>query len=113
MATDRIDLETGATDRVNPQTGTAPGLRTRGYESRRTFTETKAGFKTTEFMVALAAMVAILIATYVADADLGANDGWKYIAWVAVAYIVSRGLAKLGTREPYSERAETNGLRGD
>jgi hypothetical protein len=40
----------------------------------------------------------------VADADLGANEGWRYIAWVAAAYIVSRGLAKLGTREPYAER---------
>jgi hypothetical protein len=62
------------------------------------------GLKTTEFMLAIAAIVAILIATYVADADLDANDGWKYMSWVAVAYIVSRGLAKLGTREPYAER---------
>jgi hypothetical protein len=66
-----------------------------------TFTEVKAGFKTTEFLLTLAAIVAILIATYVADADLGANGGWRYASWVAVAYIVSRGLAKLGTREPY------------
>jgi hypothetical protein len=102
-----------ATDRMNLETDVAPGRRTRGYGSRRTFTETKAGFKTTEFMVALAAMVAILIATYVADADLGANEGWKYIAWVAVAYIVSRGLAKLGTREPYSDRVDTNGQTAD
>jgi hypothetical protein len=97
-----------ATDRMNLETGVAPGRRTRAYGSR-TFTETKAGFKTTEMMVAVAAIVAILIATYVADADLGANEGWKYIAWVAVAYIVSRGLAKAGTREPYSERANTDG----
>jgi len=25
------------------------------------------------------------------------------VAWVAIAYIVSRGLAKLGTREPYTD----------
>jgi hypothetical protein len=108
MATDRIDLETGAADRVNPQTGAAPGRRTRGYESRRTFTETKTGLKTTEMMVALATIVAILIATYVADADLGANEGWRYIAWVAVAYIVSRGLAKAATREPYRDRLDND-----
>jgi hypothetical protein len=95
-----------AINRTDVETGVAPGRRTRPYGSGRTFTETKAGFKTTEFMVALAAIVAILIATYVADADLGANEGWKYIAWVAVAYIVSRGLAKLGTREPYSEHLD-------
>jgi hypothetical protein len=71
---------------------------------RRTFTETKLGFKTSEFMMAVAAIVAILIATY-ADGDdtLTQNDGWRYAAWVAVAYIVSRGLAKLGVREPYTD----------
>jgi hypothetical protein len=28
------------------------------------------------------------------------------MAWVAAAYIVSRGLAKLGTREPYEDRLD-------
>ncbi|HZB71015.1 MAG: sle [Acidimicrobiales bacterium] len=71
---------------------------------RRTFTETKLGFKTSEFLVALAAMVAVLVATY-ADGDdtLTQNDGWRYAAWIAAAYIVSRGLAKLGVREPYAD----------
>ena len=71
---------------------------------RRTFTETKAGYMTTEFYFAVVAIAGILIATYVDDADLGANEGWKYATWVAVAYIISRGLAKLGTREPYTDR---------
>jgi hypothetical protein len=70
-----------ATNRTDVETGVAPGRRTRAYGSGRTFTETKAGFKTTEFVMMLAVVVAILIATYVADADLGANEGWKYIAW--------------------------------
>jgi hypothetical protein len=71
---------------------------------RGTFTETKVGYMTTEFYFAVVAIVGILIATYVDDADLGANEGWKYATWVAVAYIISRGLAKLGTREPYTDR---------
>src|SRR5918993_3729971 len=71
---------------------------------RRTFTETKAGYKTTEFALALVAIVAILIATYADNDDsLSVDDGWRYVAWVAIAYIVSRGLAKLGTREPYTD----------
>jgi hypothetical protein len=78
--------------------------RTVDYRARRPFTETKEGFKTTEFVLALAAIVAILIATYVADADLGANEGWRYMSWVAAAYIVSRGLAKAGVREPSGDR---------
>lgn len=71
-----------------------------GYRTRRTFTETRPGFMTTEFWLALAAIVAILIATYVVDADLGADEGWRYASWVAAAYILSRGLAKAATREP-------------
>ena len=75
-----------------------------GSTERHTFTEAKLGFKTSEFLVMVAAVVAVLIATY-ADGDdsLTQNDGWRYAAWIAVAYIVSRGLAKLGVREPYDE----------
>jgi hypothetical protein len=74
-----------------------------GRERRRTFTETKLGLKTSEFMFAIAMIVALVVAVYVGDADLDASDGWRYASWVAAAYIVSRGLAKLGTREPYTD----------
>lgn len=70
---------------------------------RRTFTETKIGTKTTEFALAIVMIVAIIVAVYIGDADLDAADGWRYASWVAAAYIVSRGLAKLGTREPYTD----------
>ncbi len=49
------------------------------------------------------AIVGILVATYADTSDtLTKDDGMRYAAFVAVAYIVSRGLAKLGTREPYT-----------
>ena len=85
-------------------TGSTAGAGTYRPAERRTFTETKLGFKTSEFLVMVAAVVAVLIATY-ADGDdtLTQNDGWRYAAWIAVAYIVSRGLAKLGVREPYTD----------
>jgi hypothetical protein len=76
--------------------------RTRDIDFGRTFTETKAGFKTTEFLFTIAAVVALIVATYVGDADLDATDGWRYASWVVAAYLISRGLAKLGTREPYA-----------
>ena len=70
-----------------------------------TYTETKLGFKTSEFIMMLLAIAGILIAAY-ADGDdsFTTNDGWRYASWVAAAYIVSRGLAKLGVREPYRDR---------
>jgi hypothetical protein len=92
MATQHMDFDTGVASR-----------QTERHAGRTTFTETKAGFKTTEFLLTLAAIVAILVAVYVSDADLDATDGWRYASWVAAAYIVSRGLAKLGTREPYTD----------
>ncbi len=88
------------------ETGYQPDARTTRSEPRRgyrRFTETKAGFKTTEMWLAIVAIAGILIATYVEDANLAAEDGWRYATWVAVAYILSRGLAKAGTREPYTE----------
>jgi hypothetical protein len=92
MATQHMDFDTGVASRQTDRRAV-----------RKTFTETKAGFKTTEFLLTLAAIVAILVAVYVGDADLDASDGWRYASWVAAAYIVSRGLAKLGTRQPYTD----------
>ena len=71
--------------------------------TRRTFTETRNGFKTSEFWVMLAFVVAVLLATYADEDSLARDDGWLFAAFAVVAYIVSRGLAKLATREPYNE----------
>jgi len=69
---------------------------------RQTFTETKLGVKTSEFWMMLIFAVAVIIAAYVKNGDaLNREDGWRFASFVAVAYIISRGLAKLGVREPY------------
>ena len=95
-----------ATQQTGMRADAMRGTRSSGDRLGRTFTETKAGIKTTEFLVAIAMIAAILVAAYVGDANLSANDGWRYASWVAAAYIVSRGLAKLGTGEPYDDRAD-------
>lgn len=70
---------------------------------RHTFTEAKNGFKTSEFYLTIIAIAGVLIAAYVDDNDsLSVNDGFRYASWIAAAYIISRGLAKMATREPYS-----------
>jgi hypothetical protein len=75
--------------------------------SERLSTETRRAFTTTEFWVYIAASAAILIAGLVtsagdnADDRLIAKDTWLYFAIVTAAYLVSRGLAKAGSREPY------------
>ena len=67
----------------------------------RLTTETKSSFKTSEFYVLLAAVAGVLVAAY-ADSDSFARDhAWTLVAALAIGYMISRGLAKLGNREPY------------
>ena len=75
--------------------------------TRRLVTETKASFKTTEFVAFVVVLVGILIAAAVVDqADaggLGAKQAWLYVTILTVGYMVSRGLAKSGSSQPYDE----------
>jgi hypothetical protein len=78
---------------------------------RRLSTETKAAFKTTEFFAYVAVLVGILIAGAVVDSSdaggYGARQVWLYATILTVGYMVSRGLAKSGSREPYdAERGD-------
>jgi hypothetical protein len=74
---------------------------------RRLTTETKSAFKTTEFFAFLAMTVGILIAAAVVDESnaggMGAKQAWLYVTILTVGYMVSRGLAKAGSRQPYDE----------
>jgi hypothetical protein len=73
----------------------------------RRSTETKASFKTTEFFAYLAAVVGVLIAAGVVDESnaggFGARQAWLYVTILTVGYMVSRGFAKSGSREPYTD----------
>ena len=90
-----------------PDAGTQRNGQTEPTPVRRLVTETKASFKTTEFVAFLAVLVGILIAAAVVDqADaggLGAKQAWLYVTILTVGYMVSRGLAKAGTPQPYDE----------
>ncbi len=78
---------------------------------RRLSTETKAAYKTTEFIAYVAVLVGILIAGAVSKASgyaghhdpFRADRVWLYATVVTVGYMVSRGLAKAGSRQPYDE----------
>ena len=75
--------------------------------SRRLSTETKAGPKTTEFIAYLATVAAVLIAAAMVDeknaGGFGASQAWLYVTILTLGYMLSRGLAKSGSREPYSD----------
>jgi hypothetical protein len=69
--------------------------------------ETKEFFKTSEFVVWALTVIGILIAAAVVTegdgADFAASRAWLYVAIVSAAYIVSRGIAKAGTRRGYGD----------
>jgi len=69
----------------------------RSTASRRLTTETKHALKTTEFFAMVGVIGAILIASAVSD-SLGDVRAWTLVAAVAIGYMISRGLAKSGTK---------------
>ena len=97
------------------EAGTKPGaVRTdpirRDGRIRRMTTETKQAFKTTEFWAMVGVVVAILVsAAVIKGGDTNGTDefiarqAWLYVAIVAGAYFISRGLAKSGSSDPYTE----------
>jgi hypothetical protein len=94
-----------------------PTVRDNGAEApnrvRRLLTETKAAFKTTEFWAMLGLVVAILVsAAVIKGGDDGtdqfiARQAWLYVAILGGAYFISRGLAKSGTPDPYTDENDS------
>jgi hypothetical protein len=86
---------------------------------RRLTTETKQAFKTTEFWAMVGVVVAILVsAAVIKGGDTNGTDefiarqAWLYVAIVAGAYFISRGLAKSGSSDPYTERPDDGDRNG-
>jgi hypothetical protein len=80
--------------------------------TRRLATETKQAFKTTEFWAMVALVVAILAsAALIKGGDNGtdefiARQAWLYVSILGAGYFISRGLAKSGSREPYTDEPD-------
>jgi hypothetical protein len=82
--------------------GAAPKVATRERDAEVRSTETKASTKTSEFVVYIIAAAAILIASFVVD-GFNATEGWMFFTFLSIGYMISRGLAKSGSREPYRD----------
>jgi hypothetical protein len=90
----------------------------------RLTTETKLSLKTTEFWAMVAVIAGILVSSWIVGLGEGngnpkvdafpANRDWLYVAIVAVGYMVSRGLAKSGSRDAYwSDQSDLPQTRDD
>jgi hypothetical protein len=107
MATHDITQSHGgaAADGPPARSGTLPRLAT----------ETKAAFKTTEFYAFLAVLVGLLVAGNTIEGKDGGADYfaadkvWLYVTLLTAGYLISRGLAKSGSRDHYwDERGDRN-----
>ena len=104
----------------NPATarrGDAPNTRSLAADAQparviaRRGGETKAFYKTTEFIVFIVATIAVLLASYLVKSTDGHRDyfqadkAWLYVVVLSVRYMVSRGLAKSGSRHRHYDDA--------
>ena len=91
----------------NPARDDVSGRNGDDRPARRLATETKASFKTTEFIAYVVMVIGVLIAAGIVDeandGGFGARQAWLYVTILTVGYMISRGLAKTGSREPYTE----------
>jgi hypothetical protein len=102
-----VDAELGRS------TGTATSTDRRGV-ARRLSTETKAAYKTTEFVAYLVVFAGILVASFLVKTGqdgqrvdyFRADKAWWYITLLTIGYLVARGLAKSGSREPDDDRSQ-------
>jgi hypothetical protein len=101
-----VDAELGRS------TGTAASIDRRGVARRRS-TETKAAYRTTEFVAYLVVFAGILLASFLVKTGqdgqrvdyFRADKAWWYITLLTIGYMIARGLAKSGSREPYDDRS--------
>jgi hypothetical protein len=64
------------------------------------YTETKTFFRTSEFWFGVLGVVGVLLAAHIEGTDsMTRDDGWRYATAILIGYMLSRGLAKAGTRE--------------
>ena len=102
---------------ASPTAGTAgTGRSSSRADVQRLSTETKQSTKTSELYAFIAVVVCILVAAaMIKGGDTGGSDefiarqAWLYVAIVATGYMISRGLAKSGSREPYNDDSGHDG----
>jgi hypothetical protein len=99
----------GGSTPAAPDTGRGGGF------GQRLATETKQAFKTTEFWAYVAVLIGLFIAGNSIEGEEGGSDVldagkvWLYAILLTIGYMLSRGLAKSGSRDPYwAERGDRN-----
>ena len=57
----------------------------------------------------MVAVLGVLIASAMTDAsDFGTQEAWFYVSLLTIGYMISRGLAKSGSRDFYDDTVDTH-----
>jgi hypothetical protein len=92
------------TERCHIEQQAASRVHTRGIDRDHVeSTESKSAYKITELIVYALAVAGVLIASMIVDGSFGADPAWRYVTYLTVGYLISLGLAKAGSREPYRD----------
>jgi hypothetical protein len=101
MTTSSTPVSTQHTD--SPLGDGTAATQPRKVESRRG-AETKASFKTTELILYVGAVTAVVVTAFIVGGNdqgspdpFGAAEALRYITWLTIGYMVARGLAKSGS----------------
>ena len=108
MSTHGSYTDDRTTQRFGDDQGGHQGGRSQGFgwgppqQQQRSRGE-KPFFLTSEFLVLLASIAAVVIAAAVAD-NFGADRAWTLVTVLAAAYMISRGLSKVARGDGRNDR---------
>ena len=64
---------------------------------------------TSELVAYVAVSILVLVSAAIVDVrDFGAQEAWFYVTLLTIGYMISRGLAKSGSRDFYDDEANSN-----
>jgi hypothetical protein len=98
-----MSTQTGGSHATN--TGSTTDTIRGGYDTPRTHlprvrsTETRKSFRTTEFVAFVVVSALTLLSAYTQEA-FDIDQAWTLVAVITSFYMLSRGIAKAGSREP-------------
>ena len=83
---------------------------TRTRSPRQLSTETRPSIRTSEFIAFVVTSLLVILAAYT-DEAFDVDHGWTLVTALAIGYMLSRGIAKAGVREPYRVERGDDGTR--
>lgn len=101
-------MTTAMSNRTDGSVQSEKRLDTDGWDDGEEHTtETRRSLVTSEFWIFVILSVALLFFAYESGTDsFSRDDAWKYVTWLGIGYVVTRGLAKSGSYETFTRHRD-------